>query len=147
MYEKVYRAGLIPYLLDDGEVRMMFMLPSDTTYGGAEFQIAKGRVDPGEHHLEAAIREAKEELGLLVSNIVGEVLHVGRVLGRTDLYVARVSEEDMFGLPANETEETRWMTLDEFMLEGRPLHQPVVQSAYREIARHEGLEIPLYKGI
>lgn len=142
MYEKVYRAGMIPYIItDSGQIKMMFMKPSDTTYGGDQFQIAKGRVDEGEDHRDAAIREAKEELGLFMGNVDNGPFHVDRFLGRTDMYVARVLDTEMFGEPSDETAETCWMTVSEFLMEGRPLHHPVVQACYREICRIEDMDI------
>ena len=36
--KKVFRGGVIPYYYDDeGNIQMLFMKPSDTKYGGAEF--------------------------------------------------------------------------------------------------------------
>ena len=59
----VYRAGTIPYVNEGGEIKMMFMIPSNSEYGGDQAQIAKGKVEDGETTEFAAIREAKEELG------------------------------------------------------------------------------------
>lgn len=138
---KVYRAGMICYYIDGGNrIKMLFMQPSDTTYGGNKFQLAKGRVDTGESHRDAAIREAKEEVGLFEGNMVEEPHHVGRFLGRTDVYVVKVFDDDMFGEPADETAETRWMTIEEFMVDGRPLHRPVVQECYDFILKLESAE-------
>lgn len=139
-YEKVlvYRAGTIPYVVKEGEVKMMFMRPSDPEFSGDTFQIAKGRVEEGETHKETAIREAKEELGLFVGNVL-LTEELGVFMGRTTVYVAKIKNEDMFGEPSFETEEVRWMTLDQFMTEGRELHRPVVQAAARLINRIEEL--------
>ena len=46
--ELIYRAGVIPYYIDDGEIKMLFMKPSKKKFGGAEFQIAKGKREKGE---------------------------------------------------------------------------------------------------
>jgi len=67
--EPEIRAGVIPYYIEDKDIKMMFFIPSDFRYGGDKYQIAKGRVDPWEDVETAAIREAFEELGLNKRNI------------------------------------------------------------------------------
>lgn len=140
-YDKklVFRAGTIPYIVEDGEVKMLFMQPSNPEFGGDAFQLAKGRVEDGEDTKLAAIREAKEELGLFIGN-VSLVEELGTFMGRTTIYVAKVKEKDLFGEPDFETEATRWMTLDEFLSDGRDLHKPVVQAAARLIDKIESRE-------
>lgn len=152
--KKVYRAGLVPYIINqDKVIEMMFMVPSDPIYGGSlieqvvdgetklvlvsQPQIAKGKVEQDEHHSNTAVREAQEELGLFRGNILGEVHHVGQFLGRTDFHVCKIEAKDMFGEPSYETQEVLWMTLDQFMEDGRPLHKPVVQAAHRLICKIE----------
>lgn len=135
----VYRAGLVPYVVEDGTIRMLFMRPSDHEYGSFTYQLAKGKVeDDDETFYDAAIREAKEELGLFVSNII-KTEEVGNFMGRTMVYVSKIKNKDMFGEPSFETESTRWMTLEEFLDEGRDLHRPVIQAVYRQIKRMEDL--------
>ena len=135
MQPKIDRAGLIPaHINENGEISMFFMKPSDPTYGGPDFQIAKGKLDSGENSKQAAIREAKEELGLFEGNITSSVEFVGKFLGRTDLFVCLIDDPEMFGLPDYETGDTAWMTESEFMATGRPLHRPLVQSAVRFIS-------------
>ncbi len=134
----VYRAGLVPYIVEsDGTIRMMFMRPSNYEYGTFTYQLAKGKVeDDDETFYDAAIREAKEELGLFVGNII-KTEEVGNFMGRTMVYVSKVKNKDMFGAYSDETDSTTWMTLDEFMDRGRDLHKPVVQSVYRTIMKME----------
>lgn len=136
--EKVYRAGTIPYIVEDGEVQMMFMKPSDPMYGGPDWQLAKGKIEEGETAKEAALREAREEIGLFVGNVT-LVEEVGVFMGRTTVFIARVTSKDMFGMFGEETGDVKWLTMEQFMTEGRILHQPVVQAAYRLICKAEGL--------
>lgn len=140
-YEKklVFRAGTIPYYIENGVVQMMFMRPSNPEFGGDEFQLAKGRVEENESTRDAALREAKEELGLFLGN-VSAVEEVGLFMGRTTVYVAKVIDKEMFGEPSFETDGVAWMTLEEFERSGRPLHRPVVRSAYHKIMMMEGME-------
>jgi 8-oxo-dGTP pyrophosphatase MutT (NUDIX family) len=138
---KVYRAGTIPYYFDEKEtIQMLFMKPSDPKFGGSEFQIAKGKVEDGEETEYAAIREASEELGLFRGNII-KTKHVGQFLGRTTVFIAEVSNPDMFGLPHYETGETTWMNPEEFDTDGRSLHRPLVRAAVRAIKREHGIDV------
>lgn len=136
--EKVYRAGMIPYYIDEqGQVVMMFMKPSDVDYGGDRWQIAKGKVDPTDASAkEAAVREAKEELGLFIGNVLW-LEELGNFLGRTTFFICKIKNKDMFGEPHFETKEIKWMTPKEFYEIGRELHKPVVKAAERLIEKIE----------
>lgn len=137
--KKVERSGVIPYYLDnDGKVQMLFMIPSDSKYGGDLPQIAKGKREEGETELETGLREAREELGLFKGNVI-ETYMLGSFLGRTTIYVCKIEDPTMFGDPHFETKATTWMTPDQFQQEGRDLHKPVVKAAVRLIKDKEGL--------
>lgn len=140
-HEKIHRAGLFPYRVDPktNEVEMLFMIPINEAYGGSQPQAAKGRIEEGETALQAAVREAQEEVGLFKGCIIGEVQELGVFLGRTTFYVAKVNHDALFGLPGDETADTMWMTTEQFTVRGRPLHVPVVKAAYRKICRLEGI--------
>lgn len=134
------RAGAIPYMLnEDGEIIMMFMKPSDPEFGGPDFQIAKGEIERGELTEDAGFREAEEELGLYMNNVIAKE-EVGKFIGSMTVYVAEVADKDMFGAPSYETGETTWMTLEEYKATGRDLHRPAVQAAYRTIEKMERLK-------
>lgn len=145
MYEthnhKVFRAGLIPYIVEDGEIKMMFMKPTAEVaeWSTDTFQIAKGKIEDGETAEGAAIREAHEELGLFRGNVV-LTEEVGVFMGRTTVFISKVKNKDMFGLPSEETSDVTWMTEDEFLEHGRTLHAPVVQAAVRLIKKIEAID-------
>ncbi len=134
----IYRAGTIPYVVENNQILMMFMKPSNPEFGGHEFQIAKGRVEDGEDVRTAALREAKEELGLFLSNL-STVEELGVFMGRTTLYVAKVKDRSLFGEPSFETMETAWLSLDQFAHIGRDLHFAAVKTAHEKIQRLEGI--------
>lgn len=136
MKSKIYRAGLIPYFINNDEIEMMFMKPSDSRYGGSDFQIAKGKVENGESFEEAAIREAGEELGFTTLNSDGNIKDLGTFLGRTRIFVVKIKNKEMFTKPHFETSNTKWMTEDKFLSNGRKLHAPIIQSAIRLIKRN-----------
>lgn len=133
---KVERAGLIPYCLTANGLKMLFMYPSDTKYGGPYFQIAKGRIDEGEEPMTSAIREAEEELGIR-SEYLTDLKYFGKILGRTSLYFAKYPEDGPLDKPCFETGEVKWMTVDEFASQGRPLHYPIVKEVVNRITDRE----------
>lgn len=132
----VKRAAVIPYFIDeDGTVRMMFMSPSDSKYGGTDPQLAKGKVDPeDETIMDTAFREAYEELGLRKDNIYTEsIKFYGTILGNTDLFYCRVINQTNFDEPHYETEKTFWLTNEEFGQFGRNLHIDIVNEVSMQI--------------
>ncbi len=139
MKEKdVTRGGVIPYYTDDdGQLRMMFMQPSDPKYGGSDFQIAKGKIDPSDTSIEeGAFREAQEELGLFLPN-VSERHEVGR-FGTISVFIAKIKDVNQFGEHDHETGAIQWMTPQEFQTEGRSWQRPIVKAAVRLIKRKNG---------
>lgn len=134
--KKIERSGVLPYYIDGGEIKILFMRPSNGKYGGDVFQMAKGKHEDGEDPLEAGLREANEELGLFKGNITN-THKLGVFLGRTHVYVVEIENPDFFGDPHFETKETRWMTPEEFQAEGRDLHKPVVKAAVRWIEKQQ----------
>lgn len=136
--KKINRAGIIPYhVSDNGDIHMLFMRPSDPKYGTYMFQLLKGKVEDGETALEAAIREGGEEGGLIATNIIGEPHHLGRLLGRTDVFVCEVFDKSRFGSPTTpeEVESTKWMTPEEFNETGRELHKSIIKAAVEYIQK------------
>jgi 8-oxo-dGTP pyrophosphatase MutT (NUDIX family) len=129
--EKIYRAGIVPFYLDDSEVYMLFMKPSDPKYGGVAFQIAKGKREDNETNEIAALREGFEELGLLEENII-ELIDTGSFLGRTNIFLAKVKDKNNFTDYHFETGETRWMTLSEFEQDGRNIHVPIIRKLVKD---------------
>ena len=129
----IYRAAVIPYHIDEyGAVLMMFQRPSDPTYSGDVFQLAKGQVDAGETFEQTALREGGEELGLRPSNIKS-TFRLGTFLKYTDVFCCEVINRDDFGDHDHETAERKWMTVEEFNMTGRDIHHEVVNAACQEI--------------
>lgn len=124
----VFRAGILPYYVPDdgGPIEYMFMRPSDPTYGGPEWQLAKGRVENSDSNFITALREGAEELGLKESNII-EIEELGTFLGRTVIYICRVYNKDDFSEFHYETGAVIWLTLEHFINIGRALHHDVVR--------------------
>lgn len=135
----LYRAAMIPYVIENDEIMMLFMRPSDTRYGGDQFQMCKGVVEEDEDTRDAALREAAEELGLRNENILS-LTELGNFLGRTSVYVCKVDNTSAFDEPHYETSATQWMTCDQYIKDGRELHRPIVELADQVIRKEEGLD-------
>lgn len=144
-YEKRARAGLIPYMRVDGVLHYLMMVSSDPKFGGPRPMISKGKIEPMEGVLDAAIREAEEELGLKRRNIrhgtiidVADervVLHSGAYY--LTLFACEVMDKYDFGKWCDETEYILWMTLDEFRDSGRRDHVKYVELLEAKIREEE----------
>lgn len=77
-------------------------------------------------------------MGLFSGNILS-IHHIGTFLGRTEFFICKIEDPDMFGDPHFETKETCWMTPEEFQQEGRDLHKPIVKAMVRKIKKVEQL--------
>lgn len=126
------KAGLIPYVFEKAEPVFMFMVPSDPAFGGTRPAIAKGNIDPGEHVLQAAIREAEEELGLVQSNMIKSTLKLvwsGSKGYSMSVYMCEVKSKSDFVEPHFETGSTHWLTAAEFSEIGKLWQIPIVSHA------------------
>jgi 8-oxo-dGTP pyrophosphatase MutT (NUDIX family) len=138
MAKKKERGGVIPYYIVDGEIKMMFMQPSNNKYGGSKFQVAKGKIEDGETPIEGAFREAKEELGLFGPNVI-QSDSLGR-FGKIHVFIAKIKDPDMFGDTTDETGAVTWWTAEQFQAEGRDWQKPIVKAAVRKINKLENLD-------
>lgn len=143
MSQQEPKAGLIPYTVDqDGNIKMLFQVSSNPKFGGAKPMISKGGIELGEYPLTAALREAKEELGLIIDNIKsqpwrgwqGDVVLTSASYHLV-IYAAEVnslSRKD-FDKPCYETKYTVPMTPESFAEKGRVDHRPIVESIVQQI--------------
>jgi 8-oxo-dGTP pyrophosphatase MutT (NUDIX family) len=130
-YKKQARAGLIPYMRNErGELIFLMMIGSNAKFGGPRPMISKGKIEHGENTLQAALREAEEELGLRKDNIrPGTLKELAKeqVVLRSGsyfltLYSAEILDRYDFGKWCYETEYTLWLTLNDFKSQGRKDH-------------------------
>jgi len=135
------KAGFIPYWNDSGTVRMLFVLSSDPAYGGSQWMVAKGRVDPGENAMQAALREAHEESGLRQNNLIPGTTKLGwrgEITGYTEtsimeIYIGEVKDPRNFDKPGFEISETKWLTPEEYAQIGRKSQNNIVQTCAKSI--------------
>lgn len=140
-YEKRARAGLIPYLReDDGTLKYLMMVSSNPKFGGPRPMISKGKIEDGEGTLDAAIREAEEELGFNRQNRRGSYIDVFD--GRQELYSGayhltvfgvEILDRSDFGKWCDETEYTEWMSLEDFKTRGRRDHMKFLEALEKMI--------------
>jgi 8-oxo-dGTP pyrophosphatase MutT (NUDIX family) len=139
-YEKKARAGLIPFFRDGNELVYLLMVSSDPKFGGPRPMISKGKIEDGETPLEAAVREAEEELGFKQRNSRGDF----RLLfdGRQELYsgayhltVYGVEIQDRYDFDkwCDETEYTLWLSLEEFRQQGRRDHIKFLEALEEQV--------------
>lgn len=128
----VRKAGLIPYVYEDGEPVFMFMVPSDPNFGGTKPAIAKGNIDPGETVIEAAVCEAEEELGLVKTNIISETVRLiwtGHKGYSMTVFMCEVRDKKNFVKPHFETGSTHWLTAKQFNEQGKSWQISIVNKA------------------
>lgn len=139
------KAGFIPYMFDQstGQLKMLFMVASDPKFGGPKPMISKGTIEEGEETLHAAIREAKEELGLKAKNLKNEPFKLweGFVSLRTSkydltVYAAEIKDKTDFDKWESETLYATWMTNESFQEKGRRDHKEIVQLLVDIVQEH-----------
>lgn len=138
--KKVDRAGFLPYRIKDNyRIEFLFMKPSDPTFGGSHFQIAKGHVDPTDQSfLSAALRECEEELGVSPDQLEN-IKPVGIFHGRTHYFLGRLKKDYILKPFCSETGEIAFLDEGTFSLIGRELHRDVVKKAKELIVNSETL--------
>jgi 8-oxo-dGTP pyrophosphatase MutT (NUDIX family) len=95
-----------------------------------------GEIEPGESQADAAVREVKEETGLLVTagdREIGRRVHP--VSGRTMIYLAcrPVGRLDVYLGDDDELAEVRWLTLDEAVELLPGMYEPVAAHLRAEL--------------
>jgi 8-oxo-dGTP pyrophosphatase MutT (NUDIX family) len=142
-YEQEPRAGLIPFRYNEaGTPEYLMMVSSDAKYGGSRPMISKGQIEGTESKLEAAIREAEEELGFKRRNSRGEyhLLFDGRqelysCAYNLTVYGVEIQDKYDFDPWCYETEYVQWMTLEQFKQDGRRDHVKFVEALEERIRK------------
>lgn len=103
------KSGIIPYYIKHNQLWVRVMRPSDPAYGGTQWQLAKGRVEPDLDPKANALKEGHEEVGLKESNIK----NMFKLLYDKKLHVwaAEIINPDDFDKPHYETGAVTWLQL------------------------------------
>ena len=123
-------------------LRYLMMVSSDPKFGGPRPMISKGKIEKDEGTLDAAIREAEEELGFNQRNRRGSYIDVFD--GRQELFSGayhltvfgvEILDRSDFGKWCDETEYTLWLSLEEFKIKGRKDHVKFVEALEEKVGR------------
>lgn len=131
LYDIVDAAGGIA-MNEEGEIMVI--------YRRGSWDIAKGKVDPGETIEDAAIREVEEETGL--QNITQKELtgityhtyhnkHGKRLLKRTYWYSMEAPKQELIPQTEEDIERAEWVLPNEFLATYKPIYPNI-----SEIVRH-----------
>jgi len=109
-----HRAVHIMVRRADGDVFLQRRSMSKDCHPGVWDSSASGHLDSGESYDKAAIRELREELGVLVDS-VSEVgaLDASVITGQEFVRIYRVDHEGPFMLHPDEIQEGRWISVSE----------------------------------
>jgi 8-oxo-dGTP pyrophosphatase MutT (NUDIX family) len=104
----------------DGNAGVLLTRRSSTLRNhSGEISFPGGRIDPGETEIDAALREANEEVGLdpAMVEVVGELDHLATVVSRSHIVpvVGRVPTQLVLAPASAEVERVLWVPLGEFV--------------------------------
>jgi 8-oxo-dGTP diphosphatase len=105
--DRIHAAGGV--VMRDGQVAVVHRARYD------DWTLPKGKLDSGESFEEAALREVEEETGLrgvLVRELPATMYNVGGRPKVVRYWLMEVEHEASF-VPNDETDQLRWVTLDE----------------------------------
>ena len=125
------RAGAIPFFVKDGVARVKVMKPSDPDYGGTEWQMAKGEIDPGQDAESTAMKEAHEEVGLVPDNIARWWFLTNH--NGIYVYAAEIVNPDSFAQPHWETGAATWLSLPDQLGQIRQDQQPAFDKLLKQL--------------
>jgi len=121
------KSGMIPYYYDNGKLKVLLMKPSDPSFGGTKFQLAKGGIEPSYSPINNALKEAQEEVGLVLSNVKQvEPINIFKYK-QYDLHVfaCEIFDPNNFSNTDFETGNTKWFTLPDDLLKIRKDQQEI----------------------
>ena len=134
-----FKAGVIPYVIIDGKLEMLFVISSDPNYGGSDPGIIKGGADDGETPEQTALREMYEEVGIRKESIKSTTeVYSGKLTGLSTTYQMHVfavelEEKPNLKIDSHEIAEAVWMTYNEFITEGRKSQREIVKKCVEKI--------------
>ena len=136
------KSGLIPFSRNEnGEYIYLMMVSSNPRFGGPDPMISKGENEPFESNIDAAIREAEEELGLKTANLKLHTMFqvCSKKYKRYQLVVFAVEiiDKSNFGKFCYETSHTMWLTAKEFFKVGRADHREIIGTLEQKLVSND----------
>jgi ADP-ribose pyrophosphatase YjhB (NUDIX family) len=126
------KSGGIPYVINNGKIECLFMIPSNPNFGGSYPQIAKGHIERNELPREACIRELKEELGVVNYEIMYQLFTTNFKESRLHLYALKLRDKNNLIQPHYETKSVVWKKMNE-LSSLRPEQRNIINRAYKKI--------------
>ena len=135
MSDQIVRPTSRLLVLDEDDRLLLMKTVAPDSTRAARWITPGGGVDPGETHVEAAIRELREETGQVVTD-VGEVVRVDdfevtwddadHTHGHAEFYVVRlphfeVSDDGWTDEERTDILESRWFSLDDLTTTDEPV--------------------------
>ena len=138
------RSGVVPYYLNAEHQLMVYLMrPSDPDYGGTDWQIAKGGVEPGLSLVVNAMKEGQEELGLKLNNTLGEPwLVTTDVRLSITVFAVQIQDPEDFDQPHYETGDTTWLSLPAELHQVRDIHQHILSKLLSANTEHASMTTP-----
>jgi ADP-ribose pyrophosphatase YjhB (NUDIX family) len=145
--ERVVRPTSRLLVLDEGDRLLLMKTVAPDTSRFARWITPGGGVDPGETHVEAAVRELHEETGQVVTE-VGDVVRVDdfevpwddadHTHGHAEFFVVRlphfeVVDDDWTDDERNDILASRWFTLDELTNTDEPVEPADLAGLMRQV--------------
>lgn len=147
MTERVVRPTSRLLVLDDADRLLLMKTVAPDTSRFARWITPGGGVDPGETHVEAAVRELHEETGQVVTE-VGDVVRVDdfevpwddadHTHGHAEFFVVRLPHFEVVDDDWTDDERTdilasRWFTLDELTNTDEPVEPADLADLMRQV--------------
>jgi ADP-ribose pyrophosphatase YjhB (NUDIX family) len=145
--ERVVRPTSRLLVLDDDDRLLLMKTVAPDTSRFARWITPGGGVDPGETHVEAAVRELHEETGQVVTH-VGDVVRVDdfevpwddadHTHGHAEFFVVRLPHFEVVDDDWTDDERTdilasRWFTLDELATTDEPVEPADLADLMRQV--------------
>jgi 8-oxo-dGTP pyrophosphatase MutT (NUDIX family) len=121
-FSGVRPSAVLVLLADDADGNAGVLLTRRSTEmrnHAGQISFPGGRIDPGETEIEAALREAHEEVGLYPAavEVVGELDHLATIVSRSHIVpvVGRAAAQLALAPASPEVERVLWVPLAEFV--------------------------------
>jgi len=142
---KYYTVAITSYVIFLRENEVLLMRRAKTGYHDGDYGLPSGHVEEGEYSLAAAIREAKEEVGVCVEQNNLMLVHVmHRHCGDHEciemFFMAKKWDGELINAEPNKCDEIRWVKVDDLPKNTIPYIRMAIEKISQNILYSEFLE-------